>query len=1663
MPGAAISVGVNLFGRDMLSGPINTASMRMRGFVSVTGDAERQMRVATMVGAGFAGMLGVRLVGSMKNAIGTASRLEDIMISVKRIGGFTTEQIQKMSRSFLILSAQLPLSAEELARVGVIAARLGVKGTAALEKLAFTSAQLARSTVLTEETAASALARISRLFGLDVVKASNAVSSAMVAMATSSTATADEIADITVRMGGMAKVMGVSAAQAMALAATMRDAGLRVEMSGSAIMRILSNMTSRQEAFAQMLGMTTENYKQLFRVDPMAAFTRLLHVVSKMDKMDVSAQLKKLGLSNVRTSMTILGLSRQLGTLQRNMANASQAFQSATKVSEMYEMATKSLNAKISTFVGSVKNVFIIVGNYLLPIFKFLVQLGINLLSVFLKLPKAVHILTAALFGIAGVFGIFLAQFAALQMMMLLFAGPALATGATVGVLATMFRFYSKAVKSVIGPMKSAISEMGALVKKGAKWAKNLVVTNALALKSALRQWGLAGAYKYLNYKMGDAIRRGWAWIVNLWTQAKAAAVATINFIKLGATATWSFLRVAGGAMKAATGIAAFGASFGPLLVVLAAMAVAITAIVVITQVLVPLFSEVAGLLTAILVPAFRIVWAAVGAVVNIFRSLAFGMKVLISIAIIPLVIAVKALGVIFRVLEFVIVPVLNAIAWMVRVVGVVVGPLAIMYGLIWAVSNATRVWAAATWLWNAATGFAVKLLGIERKQMLLNYWLKLKNLWVTIKTEAALYREAAAIWFESLRRGKGLIGLIKENALRAWNWITMKKQVLWTKIKTKWDWLSNKLAKKGITWAKIRHALAWKNIRATIADTRAKIANWLATKKGIMGGGRLKQVLFGTSTAAAGAAGSTGILASAAAALGVSVGVLLGVVAAAIAAIAIFVVVAVKWYKALKNASAATKFLMIALIPLIGAISPLIGVAAIFATALWAIKTAIGFVVRSIAMLIGQDFMGVVTIWKQIKEVISGILKPIQELFDIFKGVGKETNLLKTIFTPLFIGFRAMLQVWLTIAHVIKAVVEVIAGALKPIFLEIKQFVDFVLDAFKPITKNMDEAAKKGEMFAGVFRALTGVVKFALWPIRLALWAIGNALTFIFAWAKVVIPFLISHFKSLWTSVKIAIAPIGEIFMEIGGMIWDSIKPVIDIFKMIIGLFGSTEKSGKKTGSFFRTLGTIIGKIVTVPFRILAVQIRVAAWGLWLLSRPLVWSLKAFRIFGKVIRWLAGGAFKVLIWSVVTTAKAFWWLIKAIFKINVFFLKLLIAPFYILYKVIRWVIGKAIDPLVSVFKVLWRVVSVILKMIAIPFVILGKVIWWLIKDAIQRVIFVFKILGAIAWIALQPIILAFKALWSMIKIGVNIVKARIGFIVGALKAIWTALTWIVRTAIAPFIAAFKIAKAVVVGAINTIIQPFLWLESIINAIWDALFGSSLFHLVESIAKVMGPLLGLVKLFSRLLKVVELVSKVIGAVWGAIKTGVKIATAPLRAVGWVAKKSFGLVASAAKAGWSVAASVGAKAIGSISKGLKKIGGAAKKVWGSIFGSSIFRIAEGIWFVLPWIRRLMDSFSLLFRTTQMIRMEPAFAGIPAATATIRHEVSREAMPVRIVTAPSIPATVPPPLREVLEIRAKIPFIIMLDGTEIARGIKEVDEFDMIREYREPDRSYRGICK
>ncbi len=200
------------------------------------------------------------------------------LIGVGKTADLSGAELESLGKDIDELSKRMPVATDKLLAIAQSAGQLGVKGSDNILKFTETVAKLGTATDLSGDQAAMALARILNVTG-EALGTVDVLGSVIVALGNNFAATESQIAEMATEVARGAAVFGVSSAQASALAAALAAVGVKSEVAGTSIGRILrmidAAIRSGGEHLAiltQITGRTAEEIEELFQRDAMAAF-----------------------------------------------------------------------------------------------------------------------------------------------------------------------------------------------------------------------------------------------------------------------------------------------------------------------------------------------------------------------------------------------------------------------------------------------------------------------------------------------------------------------------------------------------------------------------------------------------------------------------------------------------------------------------------------------------------------------------------------------------------------------------------------------------------------------------------------------------------------------------------------------------------------------------------------------------------------------------------------------------------------------------------------------------------------------------------------------------------------------------------------------------------------------------------------------------------------------------------------------------------------------------------------------------------------------------------------------------------------------------------------------------------------------------------------------
>lgn len=419
---------------------------------------------------------------------------------VKTVEGFDVdafgelnEGAQEFRDSLLDLSTEIPVVADDLAKIASIGGQFGVKNESLLE-FTETVAKLGVAVDGIEaETAAAALAQIDNV--VDRTKDNfTEFANVLVDLGNKGNSTEADILEFAKRLAGAGAQAGLSGAEIFGLGAAMANVGLNAEAGGTAMSRLLSQMSragaegaEASQKFADFAGRidTTvssgQAFAALFEKDASRAldlfFSGLSDAAAKGQNLNVI--LSDLGVNEVRQRDTTLRLAGAQGELAKQFDLARKAAEAGTALNEEARKKFATFDNQLKLFLNSIKLVAIEFGTPLLSslrsaldAMKPVTDQMVMLARRFAELPPVVHTATLALGAGTGLAGI-----------LLFLGGNAIKAASDISRLVTALRSLSTAQATAsLAQASTGIASLGTVATSS--------TANVVKMTSATTAWG---------------------------------------------------------------------------------------------------------------------------------------------------------------------------------------------------------------------------------------------------------------------------------------------------------------------------------------------------------------------------------------------------------------------------------------------------------------------------------------------------------------------------------------------------------------------------------------------------------------------------------------------------------------------------------------------------------------------------------------------------------------------------------------------------------------------------------------------------------------------------------------------------------------------------------------------------------------------------------------------------------------------------------------------------------------------------------------------------------------------------------------------------------------------------------------------------------------------
>ncbi len=312
-----------------------------------------------------------RAFSFVQDGIKSALALSDTMGTVSKATGQSAEQVKALADEINKIDTRT--TQESLMEIAQIGGQLGVANEELLGFIQSTDkATVALGDEFTggAEEASSKLGSLQKLFketaDLKAGESIERIGSALNDLGASGSATAPVVADFTARMGQLGD-LSPQITQTMGLGAAFQELGLSAEVGAGGLSNILSTAAVSTGLFAQQLGITENEMKNLINTNPNEFLLKLAESLKNVPADELAKRLKELGVNSDEARKVMSLLKDQTDLVRQKQELANKSFQDGTSLQKEFNIMNSTAAAEYAKSEKALSGIATEIGQGLLP------------------------------------------------------------------------------------------------------------------------------------------------------------------------------------------------------------------------------------------------------------------------------------------------------------------------------------------------------------------------------------------------------------------------------------------------------------------------------------------------------------------------------------------------------------------------------------------------------------------------------------------------------------------------------------------------------------------------------------------------------------------------------------------------------------------------------------------------------------------------------------------------------------------------------------------------------------------------------------------------------------------------------------------------------------------------------------------------------------------------------------------------------------------------------------------------------------------------------------------------------------------------------------------------------------------------------------------------
>jgi TP901 family phage tail tape measure protein len=332
---------------------------------------------AALMGAA-AAITGLVMAG--RKAVNSFAEMEESLANTRKYTGLSVEDVEKLNEAFRRMDTRT--SREALNDLAQEAGRLGKNTLESVQGYVEAADIINVALVDLGAGATQTIAKLTNIFGVEKMLGTKdamlAVGSTVNVLSQNCTASKPYLVEFAQRMAGIGSQAGLTIPQILAFGAVLDANGQKVEMSATAIQKVIMNLANKNQEFAATLGMDAERLNRTLKRSAKDGLLMFLEALQRLGRsvgfdnatMSLAPAFKDMGLDAARVSQVLSTLAMHLDEVKWQLGNATKAFNEATSATHEYEIFNNTAQASIDKARKRVVELAVELGQKLFPIMK---------------------------------------------------------------------------------------------------------------------------------------------------------------------------------------------------------------------------------------------------------------------------------------------------------------------------------------------------------------------------------------------------------------------------------------------------------------------------------------------------------------------------------------------------------------------------------------------------------------------------------------------------------------------------------------------------------------------------------------------------------------------------------------------------------------------------------------------------------------------------------------------------------------------------------------------------------------------------------------------------------------------------------------------------------------------------------------------------------------------------------------------------------------------------------------------------------------------------------------------------------------------------------------------------------------------------------------------